>query len=86
MLDNVKQCLLKYQSVNDNISHGRHSGIDKKQFKDLMKPKILESWGKMKSKVLEDIKPFTSGQDMSEVYNTPKVIDDGEMNNEIEVI
>ena len=41
---------------------------------------------KMKAKVLEEIKPFTRGQDMSEFYETPQVIDGSETTDETEVI
>ena len=40
----------------------------------------------MKSKLLEEIKPFTKGEDMSKVYEIPKVIDDNETEDEIEIV
>ena len=58
MLDHVKQCLLKSQVKNKDSSNDRDKGIDKDEMKNLMKPKIMASLEKMKSKVLEDMKPF----------------------------
>ena len=51
-------------------------GIKKDNLKPLLKPKIMELLEEMKSRVLEDIKPFTSGQDMSDLHDSPHVIDD----------
>ena len=59
MLDHVKQCLLKALSRNKDSLNDGDKGMDKEQIKHLMKPLIMKSLEKMKSKVLEEIKPFT---------------------------
>ena len=76
MLEHVKQCLLKSQVESEDPSIEIAEGIKKDNLKPLLKPKIMELLEEMKSRVLEEIKPFTSGQVMSDLHDSPQVIDD----------
>ena len=84
MLFHVKQCVLKAQF--EDSSNKKDAGIEMEELKILIKPRIFTSLEKMKSKLLEEIKPFTKGEDMSKVYEIPKVIDDNETEDEIEIV
>ena len=84
MLFHVKQCVLKAQFEDSN--NKKDAGIEKEELKILIQPRIFTSLEKMKSKLLEEIKPFTKGEDMSKVYEIPKVIDDNETEYEIEIV
>ena len=59
--------------------------IEKEQWMDLIKPRVMESLEKMQSKALEDMKPITRGKDVSEICNVLQVIDGDETTDEKEI-
>ena len=59
--------------------------IEKEQWMDLIKPRVMESLEKMRSKALEDMMPITRGKNMSEIYNILQVIDGDEKTDEKEI-
>ena len=75
MLEHVKQCLLKAQFCNEEFGDERDKGIDKEQLKDSFKPRIMEALKTMKSHLFDDVKPYAGEMDMSELYDSLKVID-----------
>ena len=84
MIQHVKQCLLKAQ-IEDDQSNARGKGVEKEPFKHLLKPKIIESLEKLRSKFLEEIKPFSKYHVVPDGYEIPQVIDDSETKDEIEI-
>ena len=86
MLEHNQQCLLKAQLETDDASNERCQEIQKEELQLSLKPKIMESLERVKSIFLNEIKPFSKYQDVTEPNETPKVIDDDETKDEIEVI
>ena len=56
--------------------------IEKEQWMDLIKPRVMESLEKMRSKLLEDMKPITRGKDTAKIYDILQVIDSDETTDE----
>ena len=67
---------MKTQMETDDASNERCQEIQKEELQLSLKPKIMESLERVKSIFLNEIKPFSKYQDVTEPNETLKVMDD----------
>ena len=73
MLEHVQKCLLKAQLETDDASNEGCQEIQKEELQLSLKPKIMESLERVKSIFLNEIKPFSKYQDITELNENHKV-------------
>ena len=86
VLDHVKACLLKAQDEDENPGDDSDKGIEKEPMKNLIKSKVMSCLEKKRSEMFDEIMSITKIKKMTDFDKIPKVIDDEETTDEIEII